>query len=262
MLFSWLRRRRRNKLINAPFPQEWPGYLQEHVPPYATLSDDERTRLHGLVRVLVDEKQWEGCGGLTMTDEVRVTVACWAGLLVLNLTDNYFDRVETVLVYPSTYVVPSQPMDETGFMIGDSTRLCEAHYRGPVVLSWAAILEDIRFPAAGRNVVLHEFAHQLDMLNNLVDGTPNLESQVQFDRWQQVMDREFQQLVRAVTHGRQTVLDPYGAENEGEFFAVVCECFFLRPQAMKREHLGMYLVLRDYFHQDPLARGAPWEQEW
>lgn len=258
-MFGWLRRRRRRKLLSRQFPSEWVDYLQRNVPPYATLSAEEQARLQIAVRILVAEKQWEGCGGFTMTDEVRVTVAGFAGLLVLGLKDNYFERVMTILVYPATYVVEDQPANEGGLVMGPSVRVGEAHYRGPVLLSWAEIQDDARHPSDGSNVVFHEFAHQLDMLNGQADGIPDLASGDQYQRWRDVMGREYRQHVRAVKTGRPTLLDRYGATNEAEFFAVATECFFLQPRSLLRRHSDVYDLLREYYQQSPAERVNPWE---
>jgi Mlc titration factor MtfA (ptsG expression regulator) len=134
--------------------------------------------------------------------------------------------------------------------------LGEAVYRGPVILSWADVIEEGRNPEEGHNVVYHEFAHQLDMLNGLVDGTPPLDTPEQYQRWREVMTAEYQALIRASEHGRATLLDKYGTTNEAEFFAVATECFFDRPVQLARRHAQLYEVLRDYYHQDPAARMA------
>ncbi len=260
MIFDWLRRRRRQKLLAEPFPKDWISILYDRVSHYPTLSPEEQARLQVSVRILAAEKEWEGCGGLEMGDEIKVTVAGFASLLVLGRKDYYFDRLMTILVYPDAYNVPGQPMDSSGLMIGDSARVGEAHYRGPLVLSWAEIQEDARYPERGKNVVVHEFAHELDMLNRWIDGMPNLDTPAQQERWQKVMGREFQHLVHAAERGVHTLLDPYGAENEAEFFAVATECFFLKPRSLLREHRDMYEVLREFYHQNPAERATPWEE--
>ncbi len=259
MLFSWLRNRRRQKLLAEAFPATWLEFLEENVPHYRTLERQEQAKLHDDLRIFVAEKEWEGCGGLEMTDEVKVTIAAFASLLTLGLEDNHFDRVVTVLVYPEAYRVPDQPTED-GFLVEDSQREGEAHYRGPVILNWAEIRADAQAPWLGRNLVIHEFAHQLDMLNGAADGVPFLPDAASAERWSRVAGAEFRRLIRAVEHGRHTLLDDYGAENEAEFFAVATECFFNQPRAMSRQLPELYQLFADYYRQEPAERPASWEE--
>src|SRR5262249_20618642 len=141
MIFSWLRKRRRHKLLAEPFPPEWSEYLETNVSVYPTLSESEQTKLRNLVRIFVAEKNWEGCGGLVITDEIRVTIAGQACLLILGYDDFCFERVKSVLVYPHGYVAPEETAIELGIVdSAGSARLGEAHYRGPVVMSWSDAL--------------------------------------------------------------------------------------------------------------------------
>ena len=136
-----------------------------------------------------------------------------------------------------------------------------AHYRGPVILAWAEVLADGRNPGRGRNLVFHEFAHQLDMLDGYINGTPLLETAEQYQRWHDVMTKEFNRFLRVTERGRETVLDEYGAEDEAEFFAVVTECFFDRPRALLYEYPRLYSLFRDYYRQDPAKRSGEWRME-
>jgi Mlc titration factor MtfA (ptsG expression regulator) len=255
MIFSWLRARRRRRLVRQPFPAAWLGYLRRNVAHYDYLSEGEQAVLRDDLRIFAAEKNWEGCGGLTVTDEIKVTIAAQACLLLLGLRHNYFERVRSILVYPRAYQGPPDELGHDGLIHErGSARLGESHYRGPVVLSWADVLEEGRDPGQGQNVVYHEFAHQLDMLNGLVDGTPPLETPEQYQRWREVMTAEYRRLLAASAQGRATLLDQYGATDEAEFFAVATECFFDRPVALARRHPRLYEVLRDYYHQDPAKR--------
>ncbi len=255
MIFSWLRARRRRGIVRQPFPDAWLGHLRRNVAHYDYLAEDEQARLRDDLRIFAAEKEWEGCGGLTITDEIKVTVSAQACLLLLGLKHNYFERVLSILVYPSAYAGPKDERGPDGLIHEHGAgRLGEAHYRGPVVLSWDDVLEEGRDPGLGQNVVYHEFAHQLDMLNGLIDGTPPLEAPEQYQRWREVMTAEYQQLIDASAHGRATLLDQYGTTNEAEFFAVATECFFDKPLPLARRHPRLYEVLRDYYHQDPARR--------
>jgi Mlc titration factor MtfA (ptsG expression regulator) len=255
MLFSWLRNRRRRRLLAEPFPPAWLAYLQRNVAHYRFLSAAEQKKLRDDLRVFSAEKNWEGCGGLRITDEIKVTIAAEACLLVVGMEHNYYDRVLSILVYPAGYRVPMDRPGRTGIIDerGEG-RLGEAWYRGPVVLAWDHVRYDGRHPHRGKNLVFHEFAHQLDMLDGVINGTPPLRDREQARRWKEVMTAEFTRLVEASQRGQGTLLDPYGTTDEGEFFAVATECFFDNPVALRQQHPRLYDLLREYYHQDPAAR--------
>ncbi len=250
MIFGWFRRRRRRKLLAQPFPAGWRAVLDGYRF-YSELDADERGRLEGIVRVLVDEKNWEGVE-IELTDEIRVTIAGLAALLILEIEHRYFRRVTSILVYPTTFgsvwggsqhgvLQPEQP-----------TLLGEAWYRGPIRLAWDSSLQGALNADDGRNVVLHEFAHRLDMQDGVVDGTPPLRTPHALAAWARIMSEEYERL-----QGRRrgkSILDPYGATNEGEFFAVATEAFFEKPRHMKRRHEELYAILAEYYRQDPEAR--------
>lgn len=252
----FLRKLRRRQLLNRPFPDEWLKVLQRNVRHYESLTPKEQEKLRGDLRILVAEKNWEGCGSLAMSDEIRVTIAAQAALLLLGFDDKYFDMVKSVLVYPTAYIAPGQTITKSGIVLeGESAREGEAWYRGPVILSWADALSSGRHETSGDNLVLHEFAHQLDMENGrTADGIPDLAGRVDYRRWQEVMHAEYDRLVRDCELGRWTLLDCYGSADLGEFFAVCTECFFERPRDMSRRHGELYNILRAYYGQDPATR--------
>jgi Mlc titration factor MtfA (ptsG expression regulator) len=253
MLFSWLKRRRQRAILATPFPADWLNYLSDNVHHYRDLPPAEQGRLRDGVRVFVAEKHWEGCGGLELTDEIKVTITGNACLLVLGLPPDSLDHVRSVLVYPHTYVDPQPRLGPDGLVTAGQARLGEAA-RGVVVLSWAEVQEEAHSDVRGRNVVLHEFAHQLDLRNGACNGTPPLEGHPMYNRWQEVMTAEYRQLCKDAELGRPTLLDKYGTRNEAEFFAVVTECFFERPLPMSQRHPALYELLRDYYHQHPAGR--------
>jgi len=248
------KRRRRRRILARPFPAEWLSHLQRNVRHYALLSEAEQAKLRDDLRIFIAEKRWEGCGGLVMTDEMQVTIAALACLLVLNLPVDRCRRAKDILIYPAAYVMP-HPQPVGGGVVRESIAASgAAWYRGPVILSWADVRAGARNHADGRNVVLHEFAHRLDMLDGLVDGTPPLRDRQQYLRWHRVMTDAFDELRRDSEEGRATLLRAYGATNPGEFFAVATECFFERPRAMRNEHPDLYDVLREYYGQDTAER--------
>jgi Mlc titration factor MtfA (ptsG expression regulator) len=255
MIFDWLQRRRRRKILATPFPRDWQDYLHHNVAHYRYLTAREQAKLRDDLRIFIAEKNWEGCGGLVMTEEIQVTVAAHACLLVLALEHNYFDRVRSILVYPHGYRADGERLGRDGLVhAGGEGRLGEAWYRGPVVLSWSDVRAEGRNPRLGHNVVFHEFAHQLDMLDGVLNGTPPLGGPEQAARWKAVMTAEYQRLIDESGQGRATLLDQYGTTDEGEFFAVATECFFDLPAEMRLRHPQLYDLLRDYYRQDPAAR--------
>jgi Mlc titration factor MtfA (ptsG expression regulator) len=255
MFLSWLKQRRRQKVLAQPFPDEWLTILRRNVPYYALLTEAEQAKLRDDMRVFIAEKHWEGCGGLELTDEIKVTVAAHACLLVLGIEHDYYPMLQSILIYPSEYRAPRERVIPGGAVIEETDeRLGEAWYRGPVVLSWDTIAHDGRNMGDGHNIVFHEFAHQLDMLDRSIDGTPPLGTRAQYQRWQEVMSVEFERLVAASDRGEATLLDHYGATDPAEFFAVATECYFERPVDMLERHPRLYEVMREFYRQDTAAR--------
>ena len=250
-MFSWLKRRRRKRLLAEPFPDEWLSYMQTNVVPYSLLTAGEQAKLRDRVRVFVAEKTWVGCGGLAVDDEMKVTVAAQACLLVLGIDYEYhYDKIQSVLLYPDTYLHP--PSMSEGLVHEEHPIYGEAWHRGPIVLSWKntrSLAEE------GGNLVFHEFAHHLDDLDGDMDGMPPLE-RGQVRQWDRVVEKEYRRLIRASERGRATLLNQYGATNRAEFFAVATECFFERPIALRRRHPELYDILRDFYRQDPAE--WPW----
>ncbi len=239
--------RRRRRRFDTPFPVAWLPYV-EALPFYGTLTPTEQERLRHILRVLAEEKRWEGCGGLAITDEVKVTIAAQAALLVLNFDDDYYPGVQTILVYPSAFIVD---YDADGH---PDVHLGEAWDDGPVVLAWDSAAHGAADHRDGINVVLHEFAHKLDQVDDLSDGTPALRDREAYVRWKEVMTQEYERLIRNDEAGHATLLDPYGAGNPAEFFAVATECFFEEARQLRREHPALYELFRDYYRQDPATR--------
>ena len=257
-MFDWLlrpiRHARRASLLEQPFPTQWEPYIAR-LPFFQALDDRGRGRVRDDLRVLVAEKNWEGCGGFTLTDEVRVTIAAQASLLLLNIEHEYYRHVTSILVYPAAYrTMPQRGAD--GVVREGQANLGEAWRRGPVVLSWDDAKRGALDPGDGHNLVFHEFAHKLDMLDGAADGTPPIADRALFDRWVETMTREFRALREDSARGRATVLDTYGATNPAEFFAVATECFFEKSRQLAQRHPALYELLRAYYHQDPANRSS------
>ncbi len=255
MIFPWSKTRHRRELLAQPFPVSWLGYLSANVAQYRSLSSDEQRKLGDITRILIAEKSWEGCGGLALTEEVQVTIAAQVALLVLGFEGEYYRNVETILVYPQGFLVTVRRPGVGGVIEEQIVPYAgEAALRGPVVISWADARRGGIEAGDGRNVVLHEFAHKLDMRDGAADGAPYLRDGAQIEEWSRVMSAEYQGLLAAIAAGEPTLIDPYGATNAAEFFAVATECFFELPRRMQSEHPELYQVLRDFYRQDPAAR--------
>lgn len=250
-----LRDRRRRELERQPFPREWAEAVDRNVPYGRGLDPDERRRLENLIKVFVAEKNFEGCGGLAMTDEIRVTIAAQACLLLLNLRHDYYERLSSILVYPESFEF-EQTEPGPGGMASVTARpvLGLSSTMGAVVLSWPDSLRGGQGHADGTNVVLHEFAHQLDRLDDAMDGAPPLDTAAMYRDWARVLGREFKRLQEEVESGAPAMISDYGATRPAEFFAVVTELFFERPLDLRREHPDLYNEFRQYYHQDPAGR--------
>ncbi|WP_417390080.1 zinc-dependent peptidase [Gimesia sp.] len=252
MLFTWWRKRRRRKILASPVPDHWAEILDQNVSQLTRLTETQRTLLYQRVQIFVKEKYWEGCNGFEITEEVKLTIAGQACLLTLGFATDCFDRLQTVLVYPDTYVAREEMLNSIGVLTeGTSFRLGESWGQGPIVLSWESIREGGQIPDDGRNVVIHEFAHYYDAIDRQFNGTPLLSGPEEYRRWNEMMTREFQRLVSEVEHGQETFIDPYGSTNPAEFFAVCSEHFFEQPRQMQEYSLDLYETLRMFYRQDP-----------
>jgi Mlc titration factor MtfA (ptsG expression regulator) len=257
-MLHWLRDHHRQEILKNGFPVEWKRILQEMVTHYAFLRADERAHLEQLVQVFIAEKRFEGCNGLEITDEIRVVISAEACMLILGLPHDLFRRLVTILVYPSTVFTPPSKVGvftQSPFLEQPRTAISgQAFMRGPVILVWDAVKKGARHPESGHNVVYHEFAHLLDMLDGAADGTPVLHSRDQYRTWAKVFSEEFLALRSQAKKGKRTFLDPYGATNEAEFFAVATEYFFDKPVAMQETHKALYDVLAGFYRQDTAER--------
>ena len=257
--WAFLRSRRRLRVLARPCPPEWVEIVERNFPLYHRLPEPDRRRLLDHVRVFLAEKNFEGCGGLEITDEIRVTVAAQACLLLLGQEPHYYPRLRSILVYPAA-MLPRYV--RTGVRDGIEEQpvpiLGQSWSHGTVVLSWRSTLEGAQVHDDGRNLVLHELAHQLDQEDGHGDGTPFLPAYDGFLAWTQVMADHHAAHAEAVARGARTLLDPYGAEHPAEFFAVATEYFFEQPRRLRRRHPALYEVLRGYYGQHPAAwRPAP-----
>ena len=258
-----LKELRRKKLRSTAFPGQWLRIIQDRCPFYRRLSDDDRRELLGHIQVFLAEKRFEGCGGFVIEDGHRVCIAAQACLLLLHRQTDYYPDLRTILVYPSMYVVPTTRHVGGGVMQDrNESRLGESWREGAIVLAWDAVYSGMIEAPGGHNVVLHEFAHQLDYEDGFADGAPLLgqgESlsarRRRYADWSRVMREEYEKLRARVQRGQSDVLREYGATNPAEFFAVATECFFGKPRELREQHPPLYEQMSWYYRQDP----AEWQ---
>ncbi len=252
-MFSWLKNRRRKRLVSQAFPAEWDRWIQHNVVCAGELSAEDYANLQAWVQIFSAEKYWEGCDGLKITEEIQATISAQAGFIVRGMGGYFYDHLQTILVYPQ--IVWRADHSARGGVVSEEPtgRLGEALQSGPVSLVWPHVLQGGRGEEPGRNVVFHEFAHVLDWEDQFLDGTPNLASADLFQRWEQTMNREYQALVHATRRGQPTLIDSYGATNIAEFFAVSTEYFFGLPEPMSQRHPEWFGLLREFYNVNPLA---------
>ncbi|HVS61048.1 MAG TPA: M90 family metallopeptidase [Gemmatimonadaceae bacterium] len=253
MVLDLFKSRRRARLRAQPATSAWRAILERNLPIFTRLSADDQSELLGHVQVFLAEKHFEGCGGLELTDEIRVTVAGQACLLLLHRETDYYPDLISILVYPSGYTAREERHIGGGIWEeGGEDRLGHTgRTLGALVLAWDAVRGGAAAPTDGENLVLHEFAHQLDFENQSSDGTPALETHGDYLAWARVMSAEFNALRNAADAGLPTLLDDYGATNPAEFFAVITEAFFERPRALKKKHAALFAQLQRFYRQDP-----------
>ena len=244
---------RRARLTAAPFPSAWRAILRRRMPLYRRLPPPLQRRLQRHVQVLLGTVPFIGCRGQVITDEVRVLVAAQASLLLLGRPAGRFGGLRQVLVYPAPFVVERARSDGTVLHDERQVLVGESWQLGQLILSWPDVLAGAADPDDGRNVVIHEFAHQLDQESGHANGAPYLGRRDAYAGWSATLGSVYAELREAVERGEETLIDPYGASDPGEFFAVVSELFFERPQALGRAHPELYAELAAYYRCDPAA---------
>ncbi len=243
---------RRQGIKDKPFPLHWETIIKQNLPIYKHFPPLLRKRLQGHVNVILAEKQFIGCGGLQITEEIKLTIAAISALLLLNERGEYYPKLCSILVYPSAYVV-NQTLAVSNYVVQEAkvVRLGESWSRDQIVLSWSQIKYDTQNWQDGHNVILHELAHQLDSESGTFNGVPVLEHKSDYATWAKVFTQEYQQLIKNVKRGGQTVMDAYGSTNPAEFFAVATETFFEKPNLMAQEHPALYNQLKRYYQLEP-----------
>ena len=245
---------RRNRVRRQPFPHAWREILRRRMPAFAGLPADVQLQLKKHAQVLLAEKPFIGCAGLAVTDEMRVLIATQAALLLLNRRAGYFPALRQVLVYPGAFVVDRTATDPVGLARDERRVLAgESWQQGQVILSWDDVLAGAADPADGRNVVIHEFAHQLDQESGHANGAPFLGRRDSYVGWAAVLGAEYAALQQRLARGETGLIDPYAATDPAEFFACVSEIFFEQPAALAAGHPALYGELRRCYRCDPLG---------
>jgi len=247
-----LKKWRRNWLANRRFPDQWLAIVERNVPLYRRLPPEDKKELQRHILIFTAEKKFEGCAGLEITDEIKVTIAAQACILLLHRKTDYYPGLHSILVYPQSYLVrKTQHLVGNLLVEGPDIRLGESWHRGSVVLSWDDVRRSTSDIHDGHNIVLHEFAHQLDSSAGKGDSTPVVQRRSTYVTWARILQKDYQKLRRDVSCHHNTLLDAYGATNPAEFFAVATEYFFERPKELRRFHAELYEELKRFYQQDP-----------
>ncbi|MCZ4284713.1 zinc-dependent peptidase [Marinobacter salarius] len=243
---------RRERQLQTPFPENWRATLESQVPLFPGLPAKLKRQLEQYVQLFLAEKSFYGCDGFEVDDTVRLTIAGHACLLIMNRSYSDFDDIRSILVYPDAYRV--RDIEHDGLVVSESNeiRAGEASSYGQVVLAWTQCEEGAVNPDGHHNVILHEFAHQLDYLDGTADGAPPLSGE-QARHWQETMTQAYEHLRQSLQHHQKPWLDPYGAAEPAEFFAVLTEAFYQQPEHLKAEQPEVYEALQRFYRLDTEA---------
>lgn len=245
-------RQKRRRIDRQPFPADWLAILRRRVPFYDRMSPDHRRQLRQLIKRFLQEKRFIGCAGQIITDEIRITIAAQACLLLLDRPSSEYARLRFILVYPDDFIAEHPWQDEAGVVSHERHVLSgESWDDGRVVLAWDSVEEGVIEPEDGYNVVLHEFAHQLDQEAGAANGLPLLSSKEAYADWARTFSRAFAELQHEAETRQHSVMDHYGATDPAEFFAVATETFYEKPGLMAEHHPGLFEQLRGYYRVDP-----------
>lgn len=253
LIYPFLVKLQRDRLMAQPFPKHWLSIVESNLSIYQYFSIEQQKQLQGYIQVFLKEKQFIGCLGLQVNEEMRVAIAAIACLLLFGDRKTYFPNLRSILIYPHAYVVNEIVMRDR-YLVEERrvARLGESWTRDQLILSWEQVSQDILNWHDGHNVILHEFAHQLDQEAGQAEGVPILSRNLDYEVWQKVMKAEYLQLCEQAERGKKTVIDSYGTTNPAEFFAVATETFFEKPKQLHQKHQSLYELLQRYYRLDPL----------
>lgn len=243
---------RRRRIVAREFPENWTTIVNRRLPFTKLLPDEQRQHYQNLIKLFIADKNFIGCAGQKINDDIRVTIAAQACLLIMNRPETHYQKLRSILVYPSTFVATREVRDDLGLVsVQQHAMLGESWDMGKVVLAWDNVESGVLNLHDGHNVVLHEFAHQLDSESGATNGAPVLRTRGAYKSWAQVFQLEFEQLRKAKFRHKQSLLDEYGATNPAEFFAVATETFFEEGKALRSNHRELYDELASFYHLDP-----------
>lgn len=254
LLPSYWQKRTRRKIWQQAFPAQWRDILKKRMPYFRVMPADLQLQLKKHIQIFIAEKEFVGCDGLQVTEEMKVTIAAQACLLLLNRCDYYYPKLRQILIYPTAFIVRGNQIDAAG-VVSDEARVLsgESWGQGRVILSWLDTVDGAANPGDGRNVVIHEFAHQLDQEKGVATGAPILARSSDYQQWSEVMSAEFSHLQQQAALHQESLLNAYGATNPAEFFAVATEVFFEQPAQMAAQHRALYQQLSLFYRLDPLS---------
>jgi Mlc titration factor MtfA (ptsG expression regulator) len=244
---------KRRQIRRQPFPQDWRKIIKHRIPYFSTMPTDLQLQLKKHIQVFIAEKEFIGQQGITINDDIKVTVAAQACLLLLNRKTGYYPNLHTIVIYPGAFVKKQLQADSIGlYSEQTSVMLGESWQLGKVILSWQHTVEGAKTPDDGANVVIHEFAHQLDQENGNANGAPWLGKKGNYQTWSEILAFEFQQLRQKTEQGESSLFDSYGATNAAEFFAVASEVYFEQSIILYNHHRALYQQLQSYYQVDPV----------
>ena len=249
---SVIRENKRKKIMKNPFPREWENYLKESYTLYSKLPGELQQDMKNKIKVFLNEKTFFGCEGLEVTDQMRTLIAAQACLLILNRRTTFYPKLRSIFVYPTSYLAKRVSVNSGIVTEKTQVTLGESWGSGELVLTWDTSVHGAKNMYDSRNVVYHEFAHQLDQEDGVADGAPVLENRSSYASWARVLSREFENLKKEKKRWRKTVMNKYGATNPAEFFAVASESFFEKPRQLKKKHPELYQELKNYYHTNPI----------
>ena len=257
-LLTGLQRWRLRRALARGLPAASVAMLSQNIPVYARMPAEVQSQMRHLVVQFLHQKKFVGCAGLELNDEMRITIAGQACLLLLNRPTRVYPALDTILVYPTAFVAEHTDIGPGGIVTRTEAQLLgESWGDGRVILAWDHVRRGAADWSDGENVVLHEFAHQLDSESGWANGAPFLGSAASYRSWAAALSRDFAALRRDADDRRQSVFDHYGASDPAEFFAVATETFFDKPHQMAEHHAALYEQFEKYYRVDPRAWLAP-----
>lgn len=243
--------RKREHIRGLPFPEKWQEILENNIAYYHHLNQEDQDELRGHIQIFLSEKKFEGLEGIELNDEIRVTIAAQACILLLHRETDYYPTLKTILVYPHPFYSQIKQRLPGGIIAErEQGRLGESWFHGPVILAWDDVQRSAHDHNDGHNVVFHEFAHQLDSESGANEGIPLITQNSMYIAWARVLGEEYKELLKDLKHHHKSDIDAYGATNPAEFFAVITEYFFEKPTQLKNRHPELYEQLKNFYMVD------------